>query len=158
MVMTNQTGEWLLKSLQNLNEVEPVADFGGGRTRKRISKILKRVGVDKHTVYDIKGGDISLDLVKDSVKEKYQTIICADTLEHVTNPFNVARNIYTGLQEGGIGLITAPFHWKKHGNDYFRFSKEGLLALFDDYNIEEIESFESKDKGFIRSYLIIKKL
>ena len=156
--MTNQTSEWLLKVLKEQSKVEPVADFGGGRTRKRICKILKEVGISNHIVYDIKGGDICLDLTKEVVKEKYQTIICTDTLEHVRNPFSVAKNICIGLLEGGIGLISAPFYWKKHGDDYFRFSKEGLLALFDGCNIEKVESFETKDKGFIRSYLIIKKL
>lgn len=144
------------KFIESFSDHSSLADFGGGRTKKRLTEFLNR----NITTYDLEGGDIILDLEKEKiVKEKYQSIICSDLLEHAKNPFAIAENIATALVDGGHAFISAPFYWKKHGQDYFRFSQEGLFILFQGRpDIKLIESKEIKDGEFIRSIIIIEKI
>jgi len=134
----------------------PLADFGGGRpsTKKWMSNNLPLFGITSYENYDLIGGTKTLDLVKDTVQEKFNTILCIDTLEHVTNPFAVAKNIEDSLNPGGHALIIAPFKWDRHGKDYFRYTEEGLKVLFN--NVEVVHQ-ESKVEPLGESVTIIIK-
>jgi len=158
--MNNLTG----KFTQNFFDkylVPPVADFGGGRasSKRWMSVALGRRGVKGYENYDIAGGSITLDLTTEAVQERFNTIVCIDTLEHVRQPFAVAENIARALNQGGYALVVAPFQWKRHGEDFFRFSRDGLWALFDGVGCELIDSAEEEDVGEgIHSMITIKKL
>ena len=65
---------------------------------------------------------------------EFAHIDCVSVLEHCRNPWNVAFNLMRGLKAGGTVLISAPYVWRFHGypSDYFRYTKEGIKALFPD--------------------------
>lgn len=140
-----------------------VADFGGTRTRRIVAPMLKNVSVLKYDVFDIKGDakdTLLVDLTipfdvfeRDSV---YDFIICTDTLEHTKKPWEVVSNIETALKPGGYAFVSAPFKWKLHGEDYFRFTREGLYTMFKKAILVESMYLDEEENG-VESVIVIKK-
>lgn len=128
----------------------PVADYGGTDNigEDFVKKMLLSAGIKEYKKLDRDNGH---DLLK-PLKGKYGTGICMDLLEHVTNPFTVAKNISDSLKPGAYLFVTAPWRWNYHDSawfntecgvktetvwhDYWRFSPHGLIALFP--NLEAI--------------------
>lgn len=82
---------------------------------------------------------------------KVDGVICLEVLEHVTDPFQAARELVRVLKPGGRLLLTVPFltsyHGKrggantpKHGEfpDFWRFTHQGLEILFQDLDNLEV--------------------
>lgn len=70
---------------------------------------------------------------------RFATILCMSVLEHCRQPFRMAANITALLEEpAGRAVLAAPFAWQLHGypSDYWRFTPDGLAALFPDLNFE----------------------
>lgn len=136
----------------------PMADFGGGRpsTKHWEYATFPKLGITQWEIYDLEGGTKTLDLVKETVQEKFNTIICIDVLEHVKDPFAVARNIENSLNPEGYALIVAPFIYKRHGQDYFRYTEEGLKILFSNVEVVHEERY-AKRTDCEHSAIIIKK-
>jgi SAM-dependent methyltransferase len=84
------------------------------------------------------GVDIVLDLVVDDVPDNmrgvYRTVVCAEVLEHVSNPTSVLCNIKKMLAPGGKLIITTPFAFPVHNypSDYWRYTPDGLRLLLTD--------------------------
>lgn len=57
---------------------------------------------------------------------------CTSVLEHSRRPWLLAKNLEEALVPGGTLYLSAPFVWRQHGypNDYFRYTDEGIRALF----------------------------
>lgn len=142
---------------------EPLADFGGGMKRSQywMAKNLPSLGIPTYTIFDIWGVRNPIDLTKELVKERFNTILCLDTLEHVRDPFFMAKNIFQALNPGGYALLSVPFNWKRHvdvsSQDYFRFTEDGLRALFYGLDVEFIdEAKRVMDKGELVSIILRK--
>lgn len=63
---------------------------------------------------------------------KFRTVFCWALLEHVRNPFDAARSIYSLLAPGGHLYFSGPWTWGYHPypRDYFRISFDGLEVIF----------------------------
>jgi 2-polyprenyl-3-methyl-5-hydroxy-6-metoxy-1,4-benzoquinol methylase len=63
-------------------------------------------------------------------------VFCFSMLEHCDKPWLVAQNIQKVLKKDGLLLISVPFQWRVHGypNDYWRFTFNGIKALFTEIN------------------------
>jgi len=70
-------------------------------------------------------------------------VLCTQTLEHVADVNFFVSEIDRVLRPTGLLVLTAPFiynfHTQEHGNDYRRFSIEGLRQLFASYEIVELK-------------------
>lgn len=64
--------------------------------------------------------------------ESFAAVVSHTVLEHVIAPWQVAAECARVLKRGGLTHHTAPWVWPTHGqpNDFWRFSPEGLTALF----------------------------
>lgn len=67
---------------------------------------------------------------------KFSHVECWSVLEHSRKPWRLAANLQRLMLPGGTLYLTVPFVWRVHGypNDYFRFTKEGVKALFEQIN------------------------
>jgi len=66
----------------------------------------------------------------------FQTVLCLSVLEHVREPFAMARNLTRLTRIGGVLSVSVPFSWRIHGypDDYWRFTPSGVRALFPDFD------------------------
>ena len=70
--------------------------------------------------------------------EKFDTILCTDVLEHVSEPDAFIGEMVRVLRKGGALVLTTNFFWNLHyePNDYYRFTKYGLEYLFRKNSLE----------------------
>lgn len=64
--------------------------------------------------------------------ESFAAVVSHSVLEHVVAPWQVAAECAKVLMPGGLTHHSAPWVWPTHShpNDFWRFSLEGLVALF----------------------------
>ncbi|HEY62836.1 MAG TPA: SAM-dependent methyltransferase [Anaerolineae bacterium] len=74
---------------------------------------------------------------------KFDVALCLQTLEHVTEPFIVIKELTRVLKPGGRLYLSAPQSWHQHQkpHDYYRYTSFGLKFLFEKANliVEEIK-------------------
>lgn len=90
------------------------------------------------TTVDIHPG-IGVDVVGDVHRlsrlfpaEEFAVVFSSSVLEHVAAPWLVAAECAKVLKRGGLAIQAAPWLWPTHSspNDFWRFSREGLVQLF----------------------------
>ena len=81
-----------------------------------------------------------IDLVADAhelpfVSESFNICVLSAVLQYCRNPFQVAKEVCRVLMPGGFAVVDAPFvqHYCLGTPDLYRFSKDGLKAVFDDH-------------------------
>lgn len=108
---------------------------GGGRDIRRLWPDVPYTGIDQ---IDGPGVDIVTEWPCPCAKErrkyygKYETVLCLSVLEHTLDPWVVARGCAEALKPGGTLIVSAPFchAYHPHPEDYWRFTPDGLAALF----------------------------
>jgi SAM-dependent methyltransferase len=75
---------------------------------------------------------------------RFSTIFCMSVLEHCARPWIMAASMKRLLWPGGRICVSAPFAWKRHDfpADYWRFTPDGIKALFDDDGATGIVEFD----------------
>lgn len=70
--------------------------------------------------------------------EKFDAIVCNQTLEHVFTPDIFVQEMYRVLKADGTLLLTVPFLWDEHEQpyDYARYSSFGLKSLFEKHGFQ----------------------
>ena len=106
-----------------------------------------------YTGVDIKPGsgvDVVADLVQNPLGGRYALIICCSVLEHVADPWAMARNITAMLEPGGRVYVCVPWAWRYHAypDDYWRFSWSGIKRLFPEIEWEEPMFSTTRDGEF----------
>jgi len=71
----------------------------------------------------------------------FDTIFSTQVLEHVADSKGMIRESFRVLKGGGYAIFTIPFSWELHEEpyDFFRFSKYGIKALFEEQGYEIIK-------------------
>ena len=66
-------------------------------------------------------------------REFFDVVYSNNVFEHLKEPWGAARNIMQILKFGGICITIAPFSIRYHESpgDYFRFTHQGLVRLFE---------------------------
>jgi len=82
-------------------------------------------------------------------KESIDTIICTDVLEHLSDPFIALLEFAQALKPGGNLLISVPFLLGEHQvpYDYFRFTRFGLISLFEKSHLMLTELLPYQNNG-----------
>lgn len=102
-------------------------------------KKLKKEFSDIHVSF----GDI--EKVKHFLKKKYDTVVCLNVLEHVSNDIKALRNMYRLLKKDGRLILLVP----AHKSLYCKFDKK--LGHFRRYDIDDIAKvLEAVGFGIIR--------
>ena len=124
---------------KQLRVLEPILDVGSKQVRKTGGDLrpyfpdAAYIGLDAQPG---RGVDLVADIEDMSAypDATYGTILCIDTLEHVRRPWLAAREMGRLLKDGGWLLATTVmnFHIHKYPADYWRYTPQGLQALFED--------------------------
>lgn len=114
---------------------ERIGEFGG-HTTPIVRTMLERVGCARyeHLAYP------TVDLLRASSlpREALDVAILDEVFEHVRNPFLAAANLQRAMRPGGVVLCSTAFLYPRHyvdpddKQDYFRFTPEGLRAVFEE--------------------------
>jgi SAM-dependent methyltransferase len=91
----------------------------------------------------------------------FDFIVCTEVLEHVLQPFAAAAELRRLLRPAGLLFVTVPFNFRIHGPlpDCWRFTEHGLRALFNNWEIIELQAMETPDRFLmpIHYTLIVKR-
>ena len=78
------------------------------------------------------------DITKTDFKDNsWDVIVCVQTIEHIPNIWDLPKEISRILKPGGYAIIDCPWMYPYHGEpefgDYWRMSKDGMKALFNNH-------------------------
>jgi SAM-dependent methyltransferase len=82
--------------------------------------------------------------------ETFDAVWCCAVLEHVRDPFAAAREISRVTRQGGEIWIEVPFvqpyhptgELHTHGGDFWRFTPEGIIVMFPDFEANAIGAID----------------
>jgi SAM-dependent methyltransferase len=87
--------------------------------------------------------------------ESFDTVLCAEVLEHVPDPEKALREIYRVLKPGGKLVMSIPHLMYLHNepHDFYRYTKYGLRTLLVMYLHNEPHDFYRYTKYGLRTLL-----
>ncbi len=108
-----------------------------GSGPRRLGLTIKNI--DK---FQYEGVDIVADIEKmiPFGNASVSRIVCDNVLEHLPNPQKAVHEFERILKGGGFLYISTPFYYPFHPSpsDYTRWTKEGLLKLFEGFEVVEV--------------------
>ena len=145
----------LTSHIVNLDGIRSVLDAGGRQETidkepkpKRYKDYFPKA---EYYSVDLRHGDsignhFKMDLHDlSSLNRKFDLILCTSVLEHVKNPFQVAKQLESVSSK--YIFVVVPFLFQLHRNkivrDYWRFTDDGLRELFCDSEEVWIKSLDS---------------
>lgn len=93
------------------------------------------------------GVDLVIDVEKIKLARKFDLVICANMLEHVTNIEKVAKNIIKLVKHNGYLLVSVPNKYGYHPfpiDNMFRPSARELVRLFSKQKIIMAETIKDR--------------
>lgn len=135
--------EELVEQVKN----KTVLDVGAGDwpwTRQLLKPVCSYIAQDVFTHPAINIVCKAEELVQTVGENSYDAVTCFDVLEHVDDPFLVAKNLYQVIRPGGFLALTVPFNYFVHAHgeknfwDYWRFTAYGLRKMFSNFKSLEI--------------------
>lgn len=135
-----QTREVVLYALKYVKG--DTLDLGAGTAKYR-GMIRERA--TSYTTFDLIPGafiDVVGDLLNTGFETgRFDTIFSTQVFEHIPRPWLAAKELNRILKPGGVCIVTAPFLQPYHADphDYYRYTVDGLRALFEDAGFEVLE-------------------
>ncbi|MEJ2219082.1 MAG: methyltransferase domain-containing protein, partial [Gemmatimonadota bacterium] len=76
-----------------------------------------------------------------AAEASFDSILSTAVLEHLEDPAPALAEAYRVLRAGGRAIYTAPLFWHLHEEprDFFRYTRHGLMHLFEGAGFEVIE-------------------
>ena len=118
-----------------------IIDLGSGSERASYYRFLKfnePYNLTFSDYYKAGANIIKMDLEKTFPLEhdSFDCVMCFNVLEHVYSFENVVKESYRILKKGGLFIGSTPFLQSFHPDphDYFRYSHESLLKIFEAEN------------------------
>jgi SAM-dependent methyltransferase len=119
-----------------------VLDLGAGQAKYK--NIIKEKA-ESYIAFDLFAGE-NIDVVGDINNTgfragEFDTVVCTQVFEHISEPHLAAKEISRVLKVGGICFLTAPFLEPYHADphDYFRYTTDGLSTLLKNEGFEILE-------------------
>lgn len=128
-----------------------VVDLGCGSAQYKqdiLELADEYVGVDwENSLHNSKRVDLSADLSKTlPIDDEFaDTVTAFQVMEHVPEPDSFLSECWRITKPGGALFLTVPFMWWVHEqpNDYFRYTRHGLLYLLEKHGYESVEVEET---------------
>ncbi len=150
--MRHQTQTFVKNFLETHKGLKSALEVGSLDVNGNIKSLFVDSGMSYKGLDMRSGGNVDIvlnghDLVK-GLKEKFDLIFCADTLEHDEKFWVTVQQMRDSLLPGGYLLIgvpgpRCPLH--NHPDDYWRFMPTGVKDFFCDYEDFYIEVEYDKD-------------
>lgn len=116
-----------------------VLDIGsGGSSYDRFFPNRLTVDIDPK-----RGPEIIADIQNLPFKdEEFEYILCTEVIEHVPDPKRAIAELHRVCKKGGTLILTTRFVYPIHDapGDYWRFTKYGMEALFQDWTIKTLQN------------------
>lgn len=121
-------------------------DHGGVQPYLTGNTHLKTIDINPDS-----GADIIADICEFNegiADSSFDVVVCTEVLEHVSNPFWAASEIFRILKPGGVAYFSAPFNFRIHGPlpDNWRFSEHGWRNLLSPYGSVDIDVLETPER------------
>ena len=117
-----------------------VLEVGANNNKFRHKGYFQNLGAE-YTGTDLVPGpdvDVDCDLTQDDnplPKNHFDLVMCCSVMEHVPNPWDMARCISALVAPGGKLYISVPWVWRYHAypDDYYRFTFSAIEYLFPNF-------------------------
>jgi SAM-dependent methyltransferase len=111
-----------------------VIDIGcGDMPYKRFlsGKVIQYDGLDIYRHNDYIKYIVDIEDISKLPRQKYDTALCMEVLEHLPNPWLAIRNIHKVLNDKGVLILSTPHLSRLHDipNDYYRYTEFGLKKM-----------------------------
>ncbi len=151
-ITRNHINEFILKTFEKLSNKSGKLLEIGSQDRSVVKECFQNYSVDTFDIVDTFNPTYVGDLTKynGNIKESsYDVIACLEVLEHTIQPFNAVAELKRMLKHEGYLLISAPLNFRIHGPspDCWRFTEHGWKVLLRDFDILEIDTLETPDRG-----------
>jgi len=154
----DRSGELFSKFVDIVNSKENSSLIEiGSRARSGNTYLHNFKKISKYTGVDIKEGpnvDIVTDVhtISNNIKGKYDFAFSISVWEHLIMPWVAAYELNKILNVGAVAYIQSHASWPLHEEpwDFFRFSKDAWLGLFNEFT-----GFEIVDSGYGIQAIII---
>ena len=160
-------GQSLLRILMNevlskVDLVEPVIDFGGGRTRSGYQDLIPSFSATKVWSFNLFAED-DVDLLCDFESmlplrsQSLRTALAFNLLEHLYNPWSFLDEMQRVLLPEGRFYAVTPFLYRVHGDpqDYWRFTSHAWERMLRERGFDDICIVNLGDGPFDAAYGLI---
>lgn len=148
--MRHEVYNWVAALVERFQPQAPVLEVGSYDVNGTIRDLFPQegyLGLDKR---EGPGVDLVSDVVlehRGELARQFNTAICVETLEHVTDPRQALFRMHSYLAPGGLLILTWCFVYPIHEQeDYWRVTPDGLRMLLEKAIFTEIE-IETEAEG-----------
>lgn len=126
--------------IETLNEENFILNLGSGVQVVKQKAQFIEFDIAPHQNVHVVGDGHYLPFQDDSLSG----VCILSVLEHVSQPWKIAEEVYRVLKPGGFVFAYTPFYFPYHGApyDYFRYTDNGLRAIFQSF--QEIACFSDQ--------------
>lgn len=121
-------------------------DVGSRNVSGTIKNQIIKYGLEYTGVDMVKGDNVDIVMNAHDMKKikprSYDIVTCFDTLEHDDKFWLSIIEMKRVLKRGGFLLLGVPSRYcplHEHPHDYWRFMKDGVISLFDDFENVHVE-------------------
>lgn len=134
---TGERKETILKERKNKIRKYTATDYSSwDELFKDQAKKANLIGIISELLFGKARTKISVDKVCSALdlpfkKNSFDTYLSFEVLEHIDNPQLFFNEAYRVLKKGGLCILSVPFLYRFHGEEYdfFRYTKKGLATL-----------------------------
>lgn len=143
--MIPEVYEWVRQVAVQQQAECPVLEIGSYNVNGSCRDLFfgKYVGLDMR---EGPGVDVIADIVTDgwyrAGPDRFKTVICTETLEHVTDPWKATERMFDALEPDGLLIVSIPFLWNFHDypSDYWRITPPGMELVLERAGFEQIDA------------------
>ena len=144
-----------VRRLDGLAPPPDVLNVGSGGTFGALIGTLRRANVTSIDADPSRNPDAVMDVrhMNEFADGSFDHVFMMEVLEHVETPQAALDEVRRVLRPGGTLLLSTPFGLEVHAepHDYYRFTRDGLAFLLDDFESVQI----TPDASFVQTMMVL---